>query len=240
MRALVIEHDSMTLAGPVGDRLVHHGFEVVELLVVPPERHRTPNVDVAFPEPSEWDLIVPMGAPWSVDDQASIGTWIGDELALLRKAHDTGVPVLGICFGGQALATALGGGVERAPRPEIGWVGIETDEPSLVGPGPWFQYHFDRWVPPPGAVEIARNDVAPQAFRIGRSLGVQFHPELTAAELELWLAGGGERDMRRLGLDPAAVLDRTRALAPAAERRAHAFVDAFLRHARLLPPSGLG
>lgn len=233
MRALVIEHDAMSPIGPVGDRLVQHGFEVTELVVVPAERHQNPDVEIGFPDPSESDLVVVMGAPWSVDDVAAIGPWITDELAMLRKAHTTGVPVLGICFGGQALAAALGGGVERAPRPEIGWVEIETDEPALVGPGPWFQYHFDRWVMPPGGIEIARDEVGPQAFRIGRSLGVQFHPELTVRELESWLANGAEKDMRRLGLEPAAVLDRTRALAPAAERRAHAFVDAFLRHARL-------
>ncbi|TDE21949.1 type 1 glutamine amidotransferase [Actinomadura sp. 6K520] len=234
MRALVIEHDAFSPIGPVGDRLVQHGFEVAELVVVPPERHLDPGVEITFPDPSGWDLVVTMGAPWSVDDEAAIGSWIADELAMLRKAQGIGVPVLGICFGGQALAAALGGGVERAPRPEIGWGGVETAEPSLVGPGPWFQYHYDRWIMPPGGVEIARNEVAPQAFRIGRSLGVQFHPEITVRELESWLANGGEKDMRRLGLDPGSVLDQTRALAPAAERRAHRFMDAFLRHAGLL------
>ncbi|CNE94015.1 glutamine amidotransferase [Mycobacterium tuberculosis] len=233
MRALVIEHDAFSPIGPVGDRLRRHGFDVRELVVVPPERHLDPGVEIAFPEPSEWDLIVPMGAPWSVDE-AAIGGWISGELALLREAQRIGVPVLGICFGGQALAAALGGGVERAPRPEIGWVEVETDEPSLIEPGPWFQFHYDRWIMPPGGVEIARNEVAPQAFRIGRSLGVQFHPEITVRELESWLANGGEKDMRRLGLDPDAVLARTRALAPAAERRAHRLIDAFLRGARLL------
>ncbi|TDC58535.1 type 1 glutamine amidotransferase [Actinomadura sp. KC345] len=232
MRALVIEHDAFSPIGPVGDRLVQRGFEVEELVVVPPERHLDPGVEIAFPEPEEWDLVVAMGAPWSVDEPA-IGSWIAGELAMLREVHGAGVPVLGICFGGQALATALGGGVERAPRPEIGWGEVETEEPSLVGPGPWFQYHYDRWIMPPGGVEIARNGVSPQAFRIGRSLGVQFHPELTVRELESWLAIGGEKDMRGLGLDPGAVLDQTRALAPVAERRAHRFVDAFLRHARL-------
>ncbi|SPT58107.1 type 1 glutamine amidotransferase [Actinomadura madurae] len=233
MRALIIEHDTLSPIGPVGERLVQHGFEVTERVVVPAGRHDDPRVEIDFPEPSEWDLVVAMGAPWSVDDEAAIGTWITGELAMLRKAHTLGVPVLGVCFGGQALATALGGGVERARRPEIGWVGIETGEPGLVGPGPWFQYHFDRWVMPPGGIEIARNEVGPQAFKVGRSLGVQFHPEITVRELESWLANGAGDDMRRLGLDPGAVLARTRELAPAAERRAHGFVDAFLRHARL-------
>ncbi len=232
MRALVIEHDAITPAGTIGDRLVHHGFELTRLLVVPEERHQTPDVEVDFPAPSGFDLVVSMGAPWSVDAEEEIGTWIGGELALLREAHDSGVPVLGVCFGGQALAAALGGGVERAPRPEIGWVAVETREPRLVESGPWFQYHFDRWVTPPDAVEIARNDVGPQAFRIGRSMAVQFHPEVTVDIVRTW-GKSGEKDIRSHGLDPDELVDRTRELAPAAERRAHAFVDAFLRHARL-------
>ncbi|WP_267883791.1 glutamine amidotransferase-related protein [Streptomyces sp. NRRL S-646] len=48
-------------------------------------------------------------------------SWIGGELALLRKAHRFGIPVLGVCFGAQALTAALGGSVEPSPRPEIGW-----------------------------------------------------------------------------------------------------------------------
>src|SRR5262245_14674834 len=178
MRALLIQHDHVSPAGPVGERLGDRGFEVTELTVVPSDRHLTPGVRCAFPDPSEWDLIVPMGAPWSVDDPA-VASWVEPELRMLAAAHDAGVPVLGVCFGGQALAVALGGGVERAPRPEFGWVDVETDDAAIVGPGPWFQFHFDRWVLPPGAVEVARSAVCSQAFVLGRSMGVQFHPEIT-------------------------------------------------------------
>ncbi|HEY8482862.1 MAG TPA: type 1 glutamine amidotransferase [Spirillospora sp.] len=235
MRALVIEHDAITPAGTIGDRLAHHGFGLTRLLVVPADRHTAPDVRVDFPDPSGFDLVVSMGAPWSVYDEAKIGTWIGDELTLLREAHHGGVPVLGVCFGGQALAAALGGRVERAPRPEIGWTGVETREPALVGPGPWFQYHFDRWVTPPDATEIAHNDVGPQAFRIGRSMAVQFHPEVTVDIVKTWQRFG-EKDIRGLGLDPEALVAQTRERASDAERRAHRFVDAFLHHAGLRRP----
>jgi GMP synthase-like glutamine amidotransferase len=230
VRALVIENDPVCLAGTVGDRLVQRGWDITELVVVPADRRASPAVEVAFPDPTGWDLVVVLGASWSVDDRAAVGSWISGELALLREAHAAGVPVLGICFGGQALATALGGGVERAPRPEVGWFAIETDEPALVAPGPWFEYHFDRWIPPPAAVEIARNAAASQAFRMGNSVGVQFHPEITVPLLELWLANGGAEHLPRLGLDPGRLLDRTRDLALTAERRAHQLVDAFLDH----------
>ena len=101
--------------------------------------------------------------------------------------------MLGLCFGGQALAAALGGTVERAPRPELGWTEIETDEPELVPPGPWLEWHYERFTTPPGATEIARTAAATQAFRHGRHLGVQFHPESTVEIVERWAASDRDR-----------------------------------------------
>lgn len=235
MRALIIEHDPFSPPGPVADRLAHHGFEVTELIVVSPEAFPDAAVECAFPDPADWDLIVPMGAPWSVDDREKIGAWVGDELAMLGKAHSLGVPTLGICFGGQALAAALGGGVERAPRAEIGWTTIESDDPALVSPGPWFQFHYDRWTLPPGATEIARNEVGSQAYVLDRTMAVQFHPELTVAELELWLANGGVEELAAQNLDPAPILAETAAKEPAAVLRAHTLIDAFLTQVARLP-----
>ena len=227
-RALVIQHAHVSPPGPVGERLTDRGYDVTELLVVPADRFHAPDVTCPFPEAEDWDVIVPMGAPWSADDHTRIGTWLRPELDMLRSAHDEGVPVLGICFGGQALSCALGGGVERAPAPEIGWVRIETDDPDLVPEGPWFQFHYDRWRLPPGAREVARNAIASQAYRTGRSLAVQFHPELTSSMLEGWLGLGGDEQARAVGLDPDELLARTRELDTAARARAHRLVDAFL------------
>ena len=183
MRALFVQQDHVSPTGPVGDRFRHHGYEVVELLVVPPDRFASPDVEVAFPDPREFDVIVPMGAPWSVYDEATIGSWIGAEIAFLRDAHEAGVPVLGICFGGQALAAALGGSVQRAREPEIGWYDVDSDDPTLVSDGPWFQWHYDSFTAPPGSTTFASTSVGPQAYVIGRSLGLQFHPELTPDQL---------------------------------------------------------
>ncbi|WUI01684.1 type 1 glutamine amidotransferase [Spirillospora sp. NBC_00431] len=227
MRALVVQHDHVSPSGPVGERLTERGFDITELVVVPEERHLTPDVRCEFPDPREWDLVVPMGAPWSVDGPG-VASWVEPELRMLAAAHAAGVPVLGVCFGGQALAAALGGRVERAPRAEMGWVGVETDDPELVGAGPWFQFHFDRWVLPPGAVEVARSAVCSQAFVAGRSMGVQFHPEITAAQFGLWLANGAESHMRAQGFDPGAVMAEVERTEAEAARRTHALVDAFL------------
>ena len=115
--------------------------------------------------------------------------------------------MLGLCFGGQALAAALGGDVETAPEPELGWTEIETDEPELVPPGPWLEWHYERFTTPPGATEIARTGAASQAFRHGRHLGVQFHPESTVEIVEHWAASDRER-LEALGLGDGGDADR--------------------------------
>jgi len=221
-------HDHVTEPGLVGDRLVERGYDLTTVTVVPENRHHTPDVTFDFPHPGDWDLVVSLGAPWSVYDESAVGSWIGGELALLRKAHELGVPVLGVCFGAQALTTALGGSVEPAPRPEIGWTEIDTHDPSLVGRGPWMQWHFDRCVPPPGAEEVARNAVCVQAFRTGRSLGVQFHPEITPRMLSGWLDHGGAEQALQHGMDPDELLARSREVESTARANTRHLVDGFL------------
>jgi GMP synthase-like glutamine amidotransferase len=235
MRALFVQQDHVSPVGPVGERFAERGYDVEEFVVVPAEHFAAPGVEVRFPDPLDFDAIVPMGAPWSVYDEATIGAWVLEEIGLLRRAHDAGVPILGICFGGQALATALGGTVERAPEAEIGWYAVDSDDPGLVEPGPWFQWHHDRWTTPPGARELARTSLAPQAFAERRSMGVQFHPELVGTVLDGWLANGGAAYMLDHGIDPDAVVARTAAEEPAAIERSHRLVDRFLEQVASAP-----
>jgi GMP synthase-like glutamine amidotransferase len=230
MKALVIAHDHMSPLGPIAERLEHHGYVLETHNVVSEEHHHAPGVPPAFPQFVDFDLVVTMGAPWSTYDEPTIGSWVPSELEQLRAADEADVPVLGICFGGQMLATAHGGSVALSPAPEIGWSTVESDAPHVVPPGPWFQWHFDRWTLPPDAKELARNEAASQAFVLRRNLAVQFHPELTSAALELWLAGGGAAEARRAGLDPDALLEATRAADARSRTRAHALVDGFLAH----------
>ena len=228
MRALFVQHDHVSPTGPLSDRLRHHGFTVDEITVVTQENFAAPNVPFVFPDPAEYDVIVPVGSPWGAWDDACIGTWLLPEVEWIRATMERDIPVLGVCFGGQVMARALGGTVAPGPRAEIGWTAIHSDLPDLVAPGPWFQFHYDRWSVPDGATEVARNALASQAFVAGRSLAVQFHPELTAATLEGWLSEGGEEQVRRDGQDPGALMAHTRAEEPSAIVRTHALLDAFL------------
>src|SRR5690606_22734438 len=118
MRALFVQHDHVSPTGVVSQRFRERGVAVDEVLVVPERSYRTPNVRFAFPNPGDYDVLVPMGAPWGAWDEVRIGNWLVPELAWVRDAVARDIPVLGICFGGQLLARALGGTVDRAPRAE--------------------------------------------------------------------------------------------------------------------------
>lgn len=228
MRVLFLEHDHVSPAGPLAERFAQRGYDVVEQVLVPPERFYEPNVHFTFPDPGDYDVLVPMGAPWGAWDDAAIGNWLLPELEWLRRADAEGVPVFGVCFGGQLLARLHGGSVARAPRGEIGWSTVWSERPDIVSPGPWFQFHYDRWQLPPGAVEIARNSFASQAFVLRRNLAVQFHPEMTADGLMGWLDNDGRDLVIADGQDPDVLHRHVQVEQDAYNARAHLLVDAFL------------
>jgi GMP synthase (glutamine-hydrolysing) len=117
------------------------------------------------------------------------------EVELLREAVGAGLPVLGICLGGQLLARALGAEVRRAPRRTVAWHELEplAEDPILAGPVRALHWNEDVFDLPPGAVEVLgprREGV--EAFRWGeRAWGVQFHPEVGASTLDGWYATYG-------------------------------------------------
>lgn len=122
--------------------------------------------------------------------------WLVEENALIRTLLDRGVPLLGICLGGQLIAKVTGARVTRAPVPEIGFVDVELlpaarEDPLLRGfperikALEWHKYCFEL---PPGAVALARNDVCLQAYRLGDVVwGMQFHAETTHADWNRWV-----------------------------------------------------
>jgi len=228
MKVLFIQHDHVSPTGWVGEALKRHGFELTEVLVVPEASFETPNVKFEFPDFADYDLLVPLGAPWGAWDDSCIGNWLQPELDWVRKAIEADKPVLGICFGGQLMARALGGSVAPGPKGEIGWTNIWSERQDLLSNGPWFQFHYDRWQVPPGATEIARNPIASQAFIYGRSMGVQFHPELNAAVLKGWLDWGGLRDVGDDGQDPEIMMAQTIAEDPASKERTFYLIDNYL------------
>ena len=226
MRVIVVRHHRIDEAGYIGDAFRARGAEL--------STHLFPK-EGTLPDLTGVGHVIVLGAAWSVYEERIAG-WVGAELDWLRQADSAGVPVLGICFGAQALTAALGGEVEAAPRSEIGWFTVDTSDPDLIEPGPWLQFHSDRCVPPPGARVLARTEVCVQAYSLGRHLAVQFHPEVDGAQVERWLADGGRAEAERAGQDPDLLVAQSRAEEPAAARRADRLAAAALRLASGIAP----
>jgi GMP synthase-like glutamine amidotransferase len=182
--------------------------------------------DGAATDPTDYAFVASLGSKHSPRD-AHVPA-VAAELALIERAVEQDVPVLGLCYGGQVLAQVLGGTVEPAPRPELGWFAIETDDPELIPAGPWLEWHYQRFTTPPGAVELARTADASQAFRHGVHLGTQFHPESTVDIVAGWARKDAER-LAALGIDDVtALLAAPPAQHEAARGAAFRLFDAFM------------
>ena len=186
MRALVLQHIACEPPGLYEDILLerHATIDRVEL----DEGGRPPDWRA-------YDLIIAMGGPMSVNDDANL-PWLTDEKRLIGEAVRAGIPFFGACLGVQLLAAALGGRVYPGPTPEVGLLAVTLTsngrlDPVMSGlPDRLFtvQFHGDTFDLPNGAVQLARSAAYPnQAFRWNQAYGVQFHLEVSADMVRTWL-----------------------------------------------------
>jgi GMP synthase-like glutamine amidotransferase len=188
------------------------------------------------PDPGEHVFAVALGSGRSL--AADLPPWAPDVLGWLRAADTACLPVLGICFGAQALAAALGGSVHRLPAPEIGWIEVETADAERIPPGPWLAWHEDGLTPPPLAYELATNAAGTQAFCLRHHLAVQFHPEVTGDIVETWATSPASR-LAETGQTVAGLRAMSEEHAAAAALRAERLFDGFAARAGVvLPVSG--
>lgn len=213
MRLTLLEHEAEAPAGLIEAWAEARGHELVTTRVLSP---------ASLPEAGGTDVLVSLGSDCSV--ARSPEPWIEAEIDLLRAAHAARQPILGVCFGGQALARALGGRVDRAPSLDPGWWAIESQAPDLISPGPWFRWHEDAFTVPPGAEELATVGQVPMAFRRGASFGLQFHPEVTPAIALAWI-DGARAALAENEIDEGSLRERIVAGAPGAAERAFELFD---------------
>jgi GMP synthase (glutamine-hydrolysing) len=187
-----------------------------------------------LPDWRRYDLIVAMGGPMSVNDDAEL-PWLAEEKAAIRAAVRAGIPYFGVCLGAQLLAASLGARVYPGPAPEVGVLPVSlTDEgrsdpvfSQLPQEFPTLQWHGDTFDLPDGAVLLARSPAYPnQGFRVGSAYGVQFHLEVSASIAADWArvpayaealertqgAGALPRLLAEFGRSRPAMEERARAL----------------------------
>jgi GMP synthase-like glutamine amidotransferase len=219
MRALVIQHEQPTPGGYVNQWLDERGADQDIFRIDLEDR----DVD-----PTQYNMLVSLGSEFAAFDDSV--PWIERERRLLARAADADVPVLGICFGGQLLARALGGSSFRGEA-EIGWLPVRSRDPSMIPEGPWFQWHFDTFTLPSGAQLLADSPAGPQAYTIGRSLGLQFHPEVTPQIMDSWVVAY-RHELDHEGVDPDQLLEDTYRRADDTRAAAWRMFDGFLNRAR--------
>ena len=216
MKVLSIGNEGDLDLGLVGQSLARLGAAITTV-----EREHPST----WPELAGFDLVVSLGSEWSVY-WPQVSYSVDPECALLAAAHERCTPVFGICFGSQLLARALGGRVERAPIAEIGWFHVTptAGAETMIEPGPWFQWHYDRWSPPPAADVLAISPASNQVFKLDRSIAVQYHPEVTIDVVARWGSGNGLPELQRLGIDFDELMAHTEAEVPKAAERTDRFI----------------
>lgn len=186
--------------GSLSDWLQRQGADVSATAFFDSPPDQVPEL----PRVEHIDLLIIMGGAMSVNDEAQY-RWLIDEKQYIHKYIQTGKPVVGLCLGGQLIASALGASVHRNAHKEIGWWPIHAvdhvqpevrlfDFPSQMIPLSW---HGDTFELPEGAILLADSPATRhQAFQYGQTvLGFQFHPESTPQNLRLFLDDEGYRDL---------------------------------------------
>jgi GMP synthase (glutamine-hydrolysing) len=225
----VLQHGPWGGPGVVGRQVVARGHELDVRAVYAGDE---------VPDDPPEALIV-LGGQMCTDEKTAY-PFLEQELALLGKCVASDTPALGICLGAQLLAEATGGSV-RHDVPEIGYAPVRLSAAGREDPlmsrfidgTPTFNAHRDFITAGPDAVVLASSDRAPvHAFRVGtRVYGLQFHPEMDAAQVERYANADQPGEyLRRHGWQPRDLIALARRHDVDHDRMGRQLADRWLDH----------
>lgn len=215
MNVLVIQNSERSGAGYLGEYLVERRHATLKTI-----RPATIADECA----DGYHLIVVLGCAHAAYEDLD---WIHRERAFVGAAIALDIPMIGVCFGAQLIASAIGGRSEALGRTYSGW--YRNDVPAgSVWFGPWLRWHGDEISLPPQAEILAKDGVTIQAFQFERALGVQFHPEAGAETLNNWIEIASAE--KRARIDAAAlVLESAQRFAQMTDARDRLFSEMLAR-----------
>jgi GMP synthase (glutamine-hydrolysing) len=165
-----------------------------------------------LPDPASYSAIIALGGVQNANAH-DIYPYLLQEKKLLRAAVQQDIPYLGICLGGQLLASALDAPISRHRMAEVGFYIVQLTEEgkkdSLFQGLPGYQqvihWHEDAFSLPAGAIKLASSEnTVNEAFRVGhRAYGLQYHLEITPAMFDIWFGQVNLAQNMSQPLDPA-------------------------------------
>ncbi len=186
MSIVVFQHEPHEPPARIGESLTRNGHR---LHIIKLFEGQTVPVDL-----DDVDGVVSMGGAANVDETAKF-VWLEPEMAYIKKAHDAGKPVVGICLGAQLIAAALGGKVAAMSAPEVGWKEVKLAFPGQTDvifqgmPHNTMQFHLHGQevtaLPPDSTPLAGSSQCRNQAFRVGMTTyAFQYHFEWEAADIQ--------------------------------------------------------
>ena len=189
----------------------------------------------AFPTLADCDAFIVGGTPISIYDP-TIPQWLKEEIQCLAKAVVTGKPYLGVCGGGQILASILGAKVKQNQVKEVGGYKVNLTSDGQASPFfkgfptefPVFHFHGDTFDVPTGAALLAKGeDCKNQAFSHGKALALQFHLEVSSKTAGKWV-DEYETWLRAFGKSKAQIVDECARTEEQMRDLAHLLIENFL------------
>ena len=177
---LLVQNTRIEGSGYLGELLFNDGFDITSINA----KHET------IPD-KKFSLVVVLGAPESANDNLP---YLVEEQKLIKNSVNSNIPVLGICLGSQLIAKTFGAKVYTGPTKEIGFyhdLTLSNNSKLFDGfknPFSVFHWHGDTFDLPTGATRLALSENYPnQAFQYKSAIGLQFHLEVNAQMVNLWL-----------------------------------------------------